>query len=85
MKRPKTHFVSSNPQSGWIRQLYEGLIPHRSKIVVDNLAKFVLDSLNGLLYVDDRQIIIYIMSCDETFIFGWRFNGLDADTHLNYS
>ena len=24
---------------------------------VDNLAKFVMDSLNGLVYVDDRQVV----------------------------
>ena len=24
---------------------------------MDNLAKFVLDSLNGLLYEDDRQVV----------------------------
>jgi Holliday junction resolvase RusA-like endonuclease len=24
---------------------------------VDNLAKFVMDSLNGVLYVDDRQVV----------------------------
>lgn len=57
MKRPKTHFVANNPQSGRIRKLYEGFLPHRSKTDVDNLAKFVLDSLNGLLYADDKQVI----------------------------
>ena len=24
---------------------------------IDNLAKFVLDALNGLLYTDDRQVV----------------------------
>jgi hypothetical protein len=56
MKRPKTHFVGSNPQRGRIRKDFQGMLPHRSKVDVDNLAKFVLDSLNGLLYVDDRQV-----------------------------
>jgi len=57
MKRPKTHFVAGKSESRRIRSIYQGLLPHRSKTDVDNLAKFVLDSLNGLLYVDDRQIV----------------------------
>lgn len=55
MKRPKLHFVGGKPGPGRLRPVAPGrLAPTRTD--VDNLAKFVLDSLNGLLYVDDRQV-----------------------------
>ena len=55
MKRPKNHFVSGKPGPGRLRPTAAPrLAPTRTD--VDNLAKFVLDSLNGLLYVDDRQV-----------------------------
>lgn len=55
MKRPKKHFVAGKPGPGRLRPVAPGrLAPTRTD--VDNLAKFVLDSLNGLLYVDDRQV-----------------------------
>lgn len=55
MKRPKLHFVGGKPGPGRLRPIARGrLAPTRTD--VDNLAKFVLDSLNGLLYVDDRQV-----------------------------
>jgi Holliday junction resolvase RusA-like endonuclease len=55
MKRPKKHFVSGKPGPGRLRdEAPPRLSPSRTD--VDNLAKFVLDSLNGLLYVDDRQV-----------------------------
>jgi Holliday junction resolvase RusA-like endonuclease len=55
MKRPKNHFVGSQPGPGRLKPAAPPrLAPSRTD--VDNLAKFVLDSLNGLLYVDDRQV-----------------------------
>jgi len=66
MKRPKRHFVANKPgpgrlkedsfidENGVIRNLASHLQVTRSD--VDNLAKFVLDSLNGILYNDDRQV-----------------------------
>jgi len=55
MKRPKVHFVGGKPGPGRLRSVAPGrLAPTRTD--VDNLAKFVLDSLNGLLYVDDKQV-----------------------------
>lgn len=55
MKRPKLHFVANKPGPGRLRPTAPGrLAPTRTD--VDNLAKFVLDSLNGLLYADDRQV-----------------------------
>ena len=55
MKRPNLHFVAGKPGPGRLRPCAPGrLAPIRTD--VDNLAKFVLDSFNGLLYVDDRQV-----------------------------
>lgn len=64
MKRPKSHFVSSKAGPGRLRLPYNltsgetvnSMYP-TSTSDVDNLAKFVLDSLNGVLYEDDRQVI----------------------------
>ena len=53
-KRPKSHFVRSDPS----RSLLEKSVfawPKRPDI--DNLVKFVLDSLNGTLYHDDSQVV----------------------------
>jgi Endodeoxyribonuclease RusA len=55
MKRPKSHFIGGKP--GWGR--LRGNAPLQTSVVrtdVDNLAKFVLDSMNGILYEDDRQV-----------------------------
>lgn len=55
-KRPKNHFVASRPGPDRMREKApDQTTPTRSD--VDNLGKFVLDALNGLLYHDDRQII----------------------------
>jgi Holliday junction resolvase RusA-like endonuclease len=56
LKRPLKHFVGSKPGPGRMRDS----APHQTSVTrmdVDNLAKFVLDSLNGLLYEDDRQVV----------------------------
>lgn len=55
MKRPKSHFVNNKPGPGRLKKKAPSqLSPIRTD--VDNLAKFVLDSMNGVLYEDDRQI-----------------------------
>jgi Holliday junction resolvase RusA-like endonuclease len=55
MKRPKNHFVNSKPGPGRLKEKSPSQLSSiRSD--VDNLTKFVLDSLNGVLYDDDRQI-----------------------------
>lgn len=56
LKRPKSHFVGSKPGPGRLRPTSPGRL-HTTRTDVDNLAKFVLDSLNDLVYVDDRQIV----------------------------
>jgi Holliday junction resolvase RusA-like endonuclease len=54
-KRPMHHFIGSKPAAGRLKESAPTqTAPTRSD--VDNLAKFVLDSLNGLLYHDDKQI-----------------------------
>ena len=55
MKRPKSHFVNSRPGPGRLKAKSP---PQLSTIRsdVDNLTKFVLDSMNGVIYEDDRQI-----------------------------
>lgn len=56
MKRPKSHFINNKPGLGRIKKkALSQLLPIRTD--VDNLAKFVLDSMNGVLYEDDKQII----------------------------
>ena len=56
LKRPKSHFIGSKPGPGRLRPTSPGKL-HTTRTDVDNLAKFVLDSLNDLVYVDDRQIV----------------------------
>ena len=56
MKRPKIHFVAGKPGPGRLRPTAPKQSCSNMRTDVDNLAKFVLDSLNGLLYEDDRQI-----------------------------
>jgi len=55
LKRPKSHYVANRPGPGRLRSTAPPTVGHAGGDV-DNLAKFVLDSLNGLLYEDDRQI-----------------------------
>lgn len=50
-KRPKSHFTSKGELTRFAPREYT------KKPDIDNLIKFVLDALNGHLYVDDAQII----------------------------
>lgn len=56
MKRPNLHFIAGKPGPGRLRPTAPKQSCSNMRTDVDNLAKFVLDSLNGLLYEDDRQI-----------------------------
>jgi Holliday junction resolvase RusA-like endonuclease len=64
-KRPKIDFVRGRPGAGCLRNSTNDSknpaaptqIWPPTRMDVDNLAKFVLDSLNGLLYEDDRQVV----------------------------
>jgi Holliday junction resolvase RusA-like endonuclease len=58
MKRPKSHFIANRPGVDRLRKSAPRHMSSTSmRTDVDNLAKFVLDSLNGLVYTDDRQIV----------------------------
>jgi Holliday junction resolvase RusA-like endonuclease len=58
MKRPLSHFIASKPGPGRLKSAFAGQrLASNNRCDVDNLAKFVLDSLNGLLYVDDKQVV----------------------------
>mmetsp|Transcript_13467 Transcript_13467/g.29250 ORF Transcript_13467/g.29250 Transcript_13467/m.29250 type:complete len:343 (+) Transcript_13467:154-1182(+) len=56
MKRPMSHFIGNKPAPGRLKSTAPGKL-HSTRSDVDNLAKFVMDSLNGLVYVDDRQVV----------------------------
>jgi Endodeoxyribonuclease RusA len=60
MRRPLHHFRANRrgPAAGGLFQLKASAPPQTfvTRSDVDNLAKFVLDSFNGLLYDDDRQV-----------------------------
>jgi Holliday junction resolvase RusA-like endonuclease len=55
MKRPKNHFKASIPGPGRLKDNAPDSL-YVTRKDVDNLAKFVLDSLNQIIYVDDKQI-----------------------------
>lgn len=53
-------FVLSPPKSWpkWKAEaVAEGLVPHTTRPDLDNYVKLALDALNGLFFVDDKQII----------------------------
>jgi Holliday junction resolvase RusA-like endonuclease len=56
MRRPNTHFVASKREPERLRDTAPNMLSSQ-KQDVDNLAKFVMDSMNGILYEDDKQVI----------------------------
>ena len=54
-RRPNTDFVASN-RAG---RMLKAMVPFWRAIKpdIDNMAKFVLDALNGLVYEDDKQVV----------------------------
>ena len=60
MKRPNYHFRGNQRGPGRLKNQYaatgDKVLSPTSRTDIDNLAKFVLDSLNGILYDDDKQI-----------------------------
>ena len=57
MKRPNNHFISSKPGPGRLKPNAPQKYYHNRSGDVDNLCKFVMDSLNQVLYADDRQVV----------------------------
>jgi len=61
-KLPLTFFVGDNCLSGLRNPRLLGTRPMDTKVPdIDNLAKFVFDSLNGVLYADDSQLVKVVM------------------------
>jgi hypothetical protein len=56
MKRPNNHFVGDKPGPGRLKPNAPRKFYNNRSGDVDNLCKFVLDSLNQVLYADDRQV-----------------------------
>ena len=57
-KRPQAHFINNTPGIGRLKPTApSALLGAPSVTDVDNLAKFVLDALNTIVYADDKQII----------------------------
>lgn len=55
MKRPNTDFVGGNRFAGSLKRGAPAARPISPDI--DNLTKFILDGLNGVLFEDDRQVL----------------------------
>jgi Holliday junction resolvase RusA-like endonuclease len=55
VKAPTEHFVNRDRASGRIKEA--AITQWPTKPDIDNLDKFVLDSLQGLLYVNDSQVV----------------------------
>lgn len=56
LKRPLSHFRASKRERGILKDQAPASMTCLTRTDADNLAKFVLDACNGLLYGDDRQI-----------------------------
>ena len=54
MRRPNSDFKKSNRAIGNLKSGLPTFRPCKSDI--DNLSKFVMDSLCGIAYMDDRQV-----------------------------
>eukprot|EP00985_Skeletonema_marinoi_P010683 scaffold5002_cov141-Skeletonema_marinoi.AAC.4 len=57
MKRPNNHFIGSKPGPGRLKPNAPLKYYNNRSGDVDNLCKFVMDSLNQVLYADDRQVV----------------------------
>jgi len=58
MPRPNAHFVGNKRSPDRLRTTApKWMIDSKRAADVDNLAKFVLDSFNGIMYEDDHQVV----------------------------
>jgi len=56
MKRPNNHFIGNKPGPGRLKPNAPRKY-YNNRGDVDNFCKFVMDSLNQVLYADDRQVV----------------------------
>ena len=68
MQRPQYHYVSYDPKKNIIKDSALRRI-YVAKKDVDNMVKFALDSLNGVVYKDDAQIVNFLLS---KFMLMWK-------------
>ena len=60
MKRPKSHFINNKPGPNRLKKQFTSTTTSQYSNIrsdIDNLCKFVMDTLNGIVYVDDRQVV----------------------------
>ena len=57
MKRPNSHFKSGNRWCSLLTNFARRLVHQPYGADIDNLAKLVLDAMNGVVYHDDRQVV----------------------------
>ena len=55
MKRPNYDFTNGQRETGRLKSMLPWIRPQVPDI--DNLAKFILDGMNALVYEDDRQVV----------------------------
>lgn len=51
------HFKGNNRENGVRDGVLDSLIPDISTPDIDNMEKFIMDSLQGLVYKDDKQVV----------------------------
>lgn len=56
LKRPLAHFISNKRGPGRVRQNAPKSTSASARPDIDNLVKFVLDAMSGVLYADDCQV-----------------------------
>ena len=56
MKRPNNHFIGNKRGQGRLKPTAPRRF-HNSRGDIDNFCKFVMDSLNQVLYTDDKQVV----------------------------
>jgi|GEM_PF-509625 Holliday junction resolvase RusA-like endonuclease len=90
--RPQSDFVGLRRAPG---NLKPGVASHRFLPIaadIDNLVKFVLDALNGLVYKDDRQVVKLVSyklrdnsahCAGATRIIASQFKSQDFESHLD--
>ena len=60
LRRPNTDFKRGDR----LGHMLKAMVPSARPVVpdIDNMAKFILDAMNGLVYKDDRQVVHLVVS-----------------------